>query len=122
MNSLQVDNELAVAIRALGDVFIARMPAILADMRTQLRQGDIDPEPISNWQHLHRQLHSIAGSAGSFGYAELGLNARSLELQLEVHLKSGDMTTASTRAEFMAAMDTFIKWVTLSYIASATGS
>ena len=118
MNSLQINAELDLAIRALGDIFISRMPALLADMSVQLQQGEHAPEQLPPWQAIHRQLHSIAGSAGSFGYAELGLNARSLELQLEVHLKKDGMTTLSTRTEFTIAMHEFMRWVTVNYIPS----
>ena len=37
------------------------------------------PEDSSNVRELHRQVHSMAGSAGTFGYRRLGQAARNLE-------------------------------------------
>ncbi|MBX9757116.1 MAG: diguanylate cyclase [Pseudomonadaceae bacterium] len=44
-------------------------------------------------QGIREQLHKLAGAAGTFGYAELGVQARTLELS------SADLLSASTAAQ-----------------------
>ena len=116
MSTDAANDELAAAIRALGDIFIGRLPATITAMQEQLASGNLAPDDLTVWQTLHRQLHTIAGSAGSFGYAQLGLSARTLEHRLNEHFASGCMQDASQRAEFSTAMLEFMEWATANFV------
>lgn len=46
-------------------------------------QGQLESHKAVDWRPLYRQVHSLAGSAGTFGYEGVGDRARSLQLLLE---------------------------------------
>ena len=80
--------EVMEALRALGEVFLARIPGYLLSMEDEINKiqsNNSDNTPLEN---LHRQLHTIAGSAGSFGYDEFGKRARQCERRINDLLKS----------------------------------
>ncbi|HEX5362250.1 MAG TPA: diguanylate cyclase [Fluviicoccus sp.] len=64
-------------LRALQEAYGAELPQRLAELR---RLGDALSR--ENLETLLRRVHSLAGSAGTFGYARLGAEARRLEEQL----------------------------------------
>ncbi len=108
--------ELADAIRALGDVFVGRLPATMSSIDDELALISQDHQVLTPWQNLHRQLHSMAGSAGTFGYPELGDKARALELRAGDIFRSETMTTEENRANFVADLRTYMAWVSQNFI------
>jgi HPt (histidine-containing phosphotransfer) domain-containing protein len=108
--------ELADAISALGEVFISRIPAAMAAMETELAHIQNNAQEQVPWKTLHRHLHSMAGSAGTFGYDELGDRARELEDQINTILKDNIETATQTHLEFIRAQRTFMDWVNANYI------
>jgi diguanylate cyclase (GGDEF)-like protein len=83
--------QLQAHLQQLGEQFAQRLQQELpelADKARQLQQAD-DAE---GQQHLlgslRDQLHKLAGSAGTFGFDELGQRARELELQTQQWLSS----------------------------------
>lgn len=76
-----VDPDFQSRLRALGDKFAARVPDTTAGIERVLAACAADgatPERLAEVQEL---LHGIAGSAGTFGFAVLGREARRLEQQ-----------------------------------------
>jgi len=65
-------------LQALRDKYAASVPERMAAIRDALVlcQGSLIPLHI---EQLHHALHSVAGSAGSFGLAALGDEARRIE-------------------------------------------
>ncbi|SFG82272.1 Hpt domain-containing protein [Duganella sp. CF458] len=65
-------------LQALRDKYAASVPERMAAIRNALVlcQGSLIPPHI---EQLHHALHSVAGSAGSFGLAALGDEARRIE-------------------------------------------
>ena len=108
--------ELADAIRALGEVFVGRLPATIAAMDGEMAQISQKYQDLTPWQNLHRQLHSMAGSAGTFGYDELGDKARALELRASDIFRSETMTTEKNRTDFVADMRSYMDWVRNNFI------
>jgi HPt (histidine-containing phosphotransfer) domain-containing protein len=53
---------------------------------------------------LERQAHSMAGSAATFGFSDLGLAARTLELAVRPLLDCQGSPSAAQRLEIAAAM------------------
>ena len=77
------DQELNDALQALAQLYIAKLPAKLEEMRLTSQRFETDPANRENFASLHRQLHTMAGSAGTFGFPEMGDLARQLEIRLK---------------------------------------
>ena len=108
--------ELADAISALGVVFVGRIPATLAGMESELDAIIHNANDHAAWKNLHRQLHSIAGSAGTFGHDELGDRARTLEHRINDMLKTDTVSSETTRSEFMHDQRDFMLWVDARFV------
>lgn len=78
----KLDN-LQVALRALEVMFAAKLPAKLQEIEEALKQFIQDSSDHDALKLLHRLLHTMAGSAGTFGFPEMGLQARALEARLK---------------------------------------
>ena len=72
----------AAKLRQLQESFAAELPARFTVLWQAWNNGRPDPES----GEFYRLVHSLAGSAGTFGFPQLGERARDLELQL----KQGD--------------------------------
>ena len=75
------DPEFQDRLQALRDKYAASVPERMAAIRDALAlcQGGLSPPHIDQ---LHHALHSVAGSAGSFGFHALGGEARRIEFTL----------------------------------------
>jgi diguanylate cyclase (GGDEF)-like protein len=73
------DQELNDALKALAQVYIAKLPAKLEEIVVSTQQFQHDPSDRENYILLHRLLHTMAGSAGTFGFPQMGELARELE-------------------------------------------
>lgn len=112
----QKAQDLAKAIRALGEVFIGRIPATLSGMEDELHQIQKDPQNQVPWKTLHRHLHSIAGSAGTFGHHDLSDRARILEHRINDMLKTDNINNESARSAFFEDQRAFMAWVVADYV------
>jgi len=65
-------------LQALRDKYAASVPERMAAIRDALAQCQGDRTP-ANVELLHHALHSVAGSAGSFGLHVLGDESRRIE-------------------------------------------
>ncbi|WP_411885058.1 Hpt domain-containing protein [Polaromonas sp. YR568] len=54
---------------------------------------------------LERHAHSIAGSAATFGWADLGLAAQALELAVHPHVEAGQAPPSEARAGVRQAVE-----------------
>lgn len=54
---------------------------------------------------LERHAHSLAGSAATFGWAELGLAAQALELAVEPHVSAGQPLSPQVKTEISRAVE-----------------
>ena len=93
------------------DAFKQQMAALVQDYRNSLppRLVDIDARWAliesgtagpDTFQGLLRELHTLAGSAKTFGLAELGVAARAAELHLEPFCAAAAMPQAGDRETF----------------------
>lgn len=83
----QNSQDIQAKLQALRTAYAAQLPERIADIEASWRAlGDAcaTPEPL---HELHRKLHSMAGSAGTFGLPALGEAARSIEQRLKAWLK-----------------------------------
>jgi len=108
--------ELADAIRALGDVFVGRIPSTLSGMESELDAIIRNGNDAAAWKNLHRHLHTLAGSAGTFGHDELGDRARGLEHRINDLLKGESGASEPDRSEFMHDQRDFMVWVDTKFV------
>lgn len=75
--------DIAAKLQALRDDYAQRLPNELAQLRV-LVNDLADPElRTPALTQLNHRLHKLAGSAGSFGFTDLGKQAKKLELQAQ---------------------------------------
>ena len=75
--------DIATRLQALRDDYAARLPAELQQLRelvNNLVEPGLRAEALAQLNH---RLHKLAGSAGSFGFTDLGKQAKKLELQAQ---------------------------------------
>jgi chemotaxis protein histidine kinase CheA len=73
-------------LRQFRAEFTQQLPARLQDAQDRLRECLAQPGDDERLRELHRVLHRLAGSAGTFGHAQLGEDARTIEELLDALL------------------------------------
>lgn len=61
----------------------SQLPGKLREAQERLDACSATPQDEAGLEALHRLLHTLAGSAGTFGLAELGVQARAVEHELD---------------------------------------
>lgn len=82
------------------------LPGKIAEIRAlwQVVNADADaPKPMKD---LERMAHTLAGTAGTLGYREIGAAAKALELLVEHAVVAGPDLTLTQRSEIARAIDT----------------
>ncbi len=77
------NDSLQEKLRALEAVFLAKLPSRLQEMEDALGLFLQEPGNKEHLALLHRLLHTMAGSAGTFGFPEVGTRAREFEGKLK---------------------------------------
>jgi HPt (histidine-containing phosphotransfer) domain-containing protein len=75
----------------------------VATLWQQILNGDDLAQALPT---LERHAHSLAGSAATFGWADLGRAAQALELALEPHVSAGQPLSPQVQAEVGRAVQT----------------
>lgn len=86
------------ALQQFRDDYARQVPERLAEARAFLQQCLAAPQDEEPLRGLHRVVHKIAGSAGTFGLKDLSVAARTLEERLDALL----LQPARTRDDFQA--------------------
>ena len=87
------DPDFRARLAALNAKFAATVPGTMGKIAQALAacngsmQGGVPS--AASLHALHELLHGMAGSAGTFGYPTLGLEARRLEQQVRAAMKEG---------------------------------
>ncbi|NND44207.1 MAG: hypothetical protein HKN58_02710 [Xanthomonadales bacterium] len=90
-------NTLEAQLEALNRAYRQSFPDKRQSLQTLWRALDA-PEPDADAaQQLHRFAHQLSGSAGSYGYADLGELAAGIELTLAHQARRGPKAWARTR-------------------------
>jgi diguanylate cyclase (GGDEF)-like protein len=93
----KIDKNLIETLRAIETAYTAKLPERLQEIAAALQQCLDEPADQAHYEHLLMKLHGLAGSAGTFGYGELGLRATELEI-----LMSGFITgTGASGKDFV---------------------
>ena len=77
------------ALRALEVMFAEKLPGRLLEIEQALNQYEQNKSDPAALNTLYRLLHTMAGSAGTFGFADVGSAARALETRLKPLLSGG---------------------------------
>ena len=87
------DPDFRARLAALNARFAATVPGTMDKIAQALaacRDSDVGAAPSAAALHqLHELLHGVAGSAGTFGFATLGQEARRVEQQVRAVMKEG---------------------------------
>ena len=83
-----------IKLQALYDAYALQFPAKLKAIDDLWARVDAGGDHDAA-QSLHRELHSLAGSAGTFGYSQLGKCAKSLEQAVATLLERGTLAHAT---------------------------
>lgn len=97
--------EFGKQIEALRAAYRSELPGKLAqldDLWRGLTSGALQPGRIAD---LRRGLHSLAGSARTFGVAGVGEAAAAAESWLEPYCDRGAVPGAAEQAEFQRLLD-----------------
>lgn len=89
--------EIALKLQALRADYAARLPAEIRVLRSLVELLNDPATRIDALNQLRQRLHKLAGSAGSFGFPELGKQAKKLELQTQVWLDSQQLDMGLVR-------------------------
>jgi len=103
------DAEFFARLSELNDKFAAGLPHTLgrlAGARAAFVAARPEPALVDE---MHAVLHTLAGSAGTFGFHVLGQQARSLEQRLRV-FTTFDAVAAQEWNAWLAQLDVFVAW------------
>lgn len=102
------DPEFRARLAALSERFAATVPGTMAQITEALaacRAAGGDPPPETELRRLHELLHGVAGSAGTFGHAMLGQQARRIE-----HMVRGVLSEHTGWPAVVPQVEQFLKW------------
>lgn len=99
---MEKNAEIAAKLQALREDYAARLPAELQHLRG-LADELADPgRRLQALTQLNQRLHKLAGSAGSFGFPDLGKQAKKLELQAQEWLAANQVDESLLRVFHVA--------------------
>lgn len=107
-----IDQEFFARLRALNEKFAASIPATLVRLRDNRAQFDVHAPRKDTITALQETLHTIAGSAATFGFRSFGQRARVLEQRLRV-LMAFEQVAAKDWEDWLTGLDGFIAWAEL---------
>lgn len=89
---------------ALAQAWRAQLPQRLHEAQHKVQALRADPSDDASLQELHRILHTVAGSAGTFGMPDLGTAARAAEHECDrlmdsQHRQAGDLDDVGRMVE-----------------------
>jgi diguanylate cyclase (GGDEF)-like protein len=106
----RADDDLAATLKAIEEGYAARLPERFAAMQADVDRCRADPADLAAWQSLQRHLHTLSGSAGTFGFAALGLRATEMEILLNQFLAQS--APAESVPELLDGLQNMLAWAT----------
>lgn len=80
MHNKENDANLEATLKSIEEGYAARLPERLAKMQAALEHCRANPADPAMLEALQQHLHTLSGSAGTFGFAQLGTRATELEM------------------------------------------
>ncbi|MCZ0926717.1 diguanylate cyclase [Halomonas janggokensis] len=96
----------AQRLKALSEAYSKRLDADFERLQALVEQTIKDPSCLDALHQIHSVLHSLAGSAGTFGFERLGRQAREYERQINGLLKQESIQSLPTREWVTQLQDT----------------
>ena len=96
------DSGISSKLSRMREAYRERLATELSDIRA-LAESTIGDGADEGIPSLHQRLHKLAGSAGTFGFHELGTQARALEQQLKQWLDSPSALRQSSELESLVS-------------------
>jgi len=81
-------------LRALESIYLAKLPGKFFEISSQLRQFALVPSNLDYARNLIHLLHTLAGSAGTFGMEQVGDEAHQFELRLKKFIAEANWSEA----------------------------
>jgi HPt (histidine-containing phosphotransfer) domain-containing protein len=107
-----IDQDFFARLRLLNDKFAAGVPATLAQLGAIRAAFDPHAPDAQMIGELHQTLHTIAGSAATFGFRTMGQQARALEQRLRV-LMAFEVVAARDWQNWLSSLDVYMGWAAL---------
>lgn len=104
-----VDKDFFARLAELNDKFAASVPDTLARLQAQRDSIDVAAPDAAVIADIHQTLHTIAGSAATFGFRTFGQQARQLEQRLRV-LKAFPVVAPADWSRWLAELDLYLAW------------
>jgi len=104
-----IDQDFFARLSALNDKFAASVPDTLARLKAQRAAFDPAAPDPAVLREVHQILHTIAGSAATFGFRVFGVQARALEQRLRVLMAFESIAERDWR-HWLDTLDTYIAW------------
>ena len=82
-SSLPLPGDLQQAMDLFRAQFAEQLPARLSELRERLAAWQAEPANDDRLRDVHRVLHRLAGSAGTFGMPDFGDACRAIEQRLD---------------------------------------
>ena len=107
-----IDQEFFARLSALNDKFAASVPETLARLRAQRSAFDINAPDPACIKELHQTLHTIAGSAATFGFRSFGQQARNLEQRLRALMALNSAAPLDWQ-RWLESLERYVAWAEL---------
>jgi HPt (histidine-containing phosphotransfer) domain-containing protein len=104
-----IDAEFFARLAELNDRFAAGLPQTLGRLSAARDMFDVAHPQQQLVGEMHAVLHTLAGSAATFGFRVLGQQARLLEQRLRV-FTTFDAVAPEEWSAWLAALDVFVAW------------
>jgi HPt (histidine-containing phosphotransfer) domain-containing protein len=104
-----IDQEFFERLRAMNDKFAASVPATLARLRASRAAFDAAAPSLEGAREMQQVLHTIAGSAATFGFRTFGAEARVLEQRLRV-LQAFEHVGVPEWTSWLLSLDHYLAW------------
>lgn len=96
-------------LNAMQDKFKAGLPARLAEIQQAWKQVQAIADGDESLAILHRLLHTLTGSAGTFGYQQLSRDSRALEILLKGLVSLADISDDEHRLQIQEVINGLVK-------------
>jgi HPt (histidine-containing phosphotransfer) domain-containing protein len=104
-----IDTEFFARLHALNEKFALGVPDTLLQLQDLRARFNPEAPDKALVKDLHQILHTVAGSAATFGFRVLGYQARLLEQRLRV-LMAFDSVAARDWRNWMDDLGEYIAW------------
>jgi HPt (histidine-containing phosphotransfer) domain-containing protein len=104
-----IDDAFFARLRLLGEQFTLGLPLTFARLAASHRRFDPSAPDADLVRELHQTLHTLAGSATTFGFRVLGQQARELEQRLRV-LMVFEVVGAGDWGNWLDSLERYLAW------------